>query len=162
MKNLILFLVVCSLGRAIAVAAGDEVALNQAIKALNARAQTDAGKKLALNAVSQQTKVPEKTLQAHMTTTRLNYGELLTAESLAEGSGKNLNAVIALKQGKGWADVSREVKIDPNSIINRLHSAEKTVQAGQANKKQSGNMRRPASASPSAPPDTGKSTGTGY
>lgn len=142
MKNLILFLVVCSLCSATAVYADDEAAMNQAIKALNARAKTDTDKKLVLNAVSQQTKLPEKTLQAHMTATRLNYGELLTAESLAAGSGKNLNAVLAMKQGKGWAETSKEVRIDPNSIVNRLHNA--TVQAGQGNKKQAGTMKKPA------------------
>ena len=159
MRRLILFLVIGSLCRATAVYAGDEAALNQAIKVLNAQAKTDADKKLVLNAVSQQTKVPEKTLQTHMTATHLNYGELLTAESLAAGSGKNLNAVLAMKQGKGWADLSREVKIDPNSIVNRLHSAEKTVQASQANKKQAGNMKKPANATQSAAPDAGKPAG---
>jgi hypothetical protein len=101
---------------------------------------------LVLNAVSQQTKVPEKTLQLQMSSTHLNYGELLTANSLAEGSGKNLNAVLAMKRGKGWADLSKEIKIDPNSIINRLHSAEKTVQASRGNRKQAantGNMKSP-------------------
>ena len=145
MKKFILFLVVCSLCRATAVYASDEAALDQAIKALNAQGQTDANKKFVLNAVSQQTNVPEKTLQKDMTATRLNYGELLTAESLSQASGKNLNAVIAMKRGKGWADLSRDFRTDPSSIVNRLHSAEKLVQAGLANKKQAaGNMKKPA------------------
>jgi hypothetical protein len=158
MKSLIISLAICALGSVTAIYAADERALDQAIKALNAQAQTDTGKKLVLNAVSQQTRVPEKTLQTHMTATHLNYGELLTAESLAQGTGKNLNAVVAMKQGKGWADLSREVKIDPNSIVSRLQSAAKLVQAGQANKTQAGSMKKPVSTSPSAPPDTGKAT----
>ena len=144
MKKFILFLAVCSLCRATVVYATDQTALDQAIKALNAQAQTEANKKFVLNAVSQQTNVPDSTLQKDMTATRLNYGELLTAESLSQASGKNLNAVLATKRGKGWADVSREFRIDPNSIVNRLHSAEKLVQAGLSNKKQqAGNMKKP-------------------
>jgi hypothetical protein len=159
MKSLIISLAICSLGSVTVICAADQSTLDQAIKALNAQAQTDAGRKLVLNAVSQQTHVPEKTLQTHMTATHLNYGELLTAESLAQGSGKNVNAVVAMKQGKSWADLSREVKIDPNSIVSRLQSAAKLAQGGQANKTQAGNMKKPASVSPSAPPDGGKAMG---
>jgi hypothetical protein len=158
MKSLIIFLAICALGSSTAVYAADERALDQAIKALNAQAQTDPGKKLVLNAVSQETHVPEKTLQAHMTATHLNYGELLAAESLAQATGKNVNAVVAMKQGKGWADLSREVKIDPNSIVSRLQGAAKLVQGGQANKMQAGSAKKPVSANPTPPPDTGKAT----
>jgi hypothetical protein len=161
MKTLILSLIICSLGVAPAAFGQDGSSLNQAIASLNARAKTPADQKLLLNAVSQQTKVPEKTLQAHMTATRLNYGELLTAESIAVGIGKNVNVVLAMKHGKGWADLSRELRIDPTSIVNRLQSAEKTVQAGQGNKKQAGTMmKKPAGLSstpaPSAPPMSGR------
>ena len=159
MKALTIFLAICSLCAASIASARDDAALNQAISSLNARAQTDAGKKLALNAVSQETNVPEKTLQAHMTATHLNYGELLTAESLATASGKTVNAIIAMKQGKGWADVSKEVKIDPTSIVSRLRSAEKLVQGGIANTNRAGNVKKPANTTQSAQPDTAKPTG---
>src|ERR1019366_4468233 len=105
MKIVIPSLVVCLLCTATVIHAENEAVLNQAIKDLNARAKTDADKKLVLAAVSQQTQVP---------TTRLNYGELLVADSLAEGSGKTLTNIIALKQGKGWAALSQEVKINPS------------------------------------------------
>jgi len=117
----------CGINAAVAT---DE-SLNQAIESLNARAKTDADKKLVLKAVSQQTRQSEKTLRSQMSTTRLGYGELLTADSLVEGSGKSLNEVLALKKGKGWASLSIELKVDPDSIENRLRYAEKTVQAAQ-------------------------------
>jgi hypothetical protein len=143
MKNLILLFVICALCPATAAYADDEATLNQAIKALNARAKTDADKKLVLNAVSQQTKVSEKTLSSHMGATHLNYGELLTAESLAQGSRKDLNAIVAMKQGKGWSTVAKEVRIDPNSIVGRLRAAEKMVQAAaQAKSQQSDSSRK--------------------
>ena len=123
---LILACAICSLAQG----ASDDASLNQAIKALNARAKSDADKKLVLNAVSQQARVPERTLQSQMKTTHLNYGELLAADSLAEGSGKSLANVVAMKAGgKGWAQISRELKIDPASIVERFHAAEQSVQA---------------------------------
>jgi hypothetical protein len=38
-----------------------------------------------------------------------------------------------MKKGKGWARLSIELRIDPNSIVNRLLTAEKTVRAAQGN-----------------------------
>lgn len=159
MKSSSIALTIFFLSSITPIHAAPESALDQVIRTFNAQAQTDAGKKLALNAVSQETNVPEKTLQAHMTATHLSYGELLVAESLAQGSGKSITAVVAMKQNKGWADLSRQEKIDPNSIINRLQGATKLVQAGETNKKQAGNAKKPASVNPSAPPETGKAMG---
>ena len=146
MKIVIPFLVVYSLCAATAIPAENEAILNQAIKDLNARAKTDADKKLVLAAVSQQTQVPEKTLQSQMATTHLNYGELLVADSLAEGSGKTLTNIMALKQGKGWAALSTEVKINPNSVLDRLRTTGKAVQMSQAKSKQADNVKKPNNA----------------
>ena len=131
MKTFISLLVICLLCGITAAPASDEASLNQAISSLNGRAKTDADKKLVLMAVSQQTKVPEKTLRAQMSATHLGYGELLTANSVVQGSGKNLNDVLAMKKGKDWASLSKEFRVDPNSIVNRLRTAEKTVQASR-------------------------------
>ena len=155
MKNLIPLFVICAVCAATAIYADDEATLNQAIKSLNARAKTDADKKLVLNAVSQETKVPEKTLSSHMGATHLNYGELLTAESLAAASGKNLNAILAMKQDKRWSDLSKQVRIDPNSIVNRLRAAEQIVQAAARVKpKQAANTKRTSADPHSLPTPT--------
>jgi hypothetical protein len=132
MKRFISLLVSCSLCSMMAVFAGDKASLNQAIESLNVRGKTGADKKLVLKAVSQQTGLPEKTLQSQMSATHLGYGELLAANSIAEGSGKNLNAVLALKGAKSWASVSNQLRVDPDSILDRLHNAERTVQSGRA------------------------------
>jgi hypothetical protein len=42
-----------------------------------------------------------------------------------------LNDVLAMKKGKDWASLSKEFRVDPNSIVNRLRTAEKTVQASR-------------------------------
>lgn len=132
MKKLIFLFVAYSLSGSMVAFASDETSVNQAINSLNARVKTDADKKLVLKAVSQQTRLPEKTLQSQMSATHLGYGELLTANSIAEGSGKNLNAVLALKGAKSWASVSNQLRVDPDSIVDRLHNAERTVQSGRA------------------------------
>jgi hypothetical protein len=132
MKKLIsVFVTYCLCGSMVTFASNDS-SLDQTIVSLNARAKSDADKKHALTAVSQQTRLPEKTLQSQMSATHLGYGELLTANSIAEGSGKNLNAVLALKGGKSWASVSKQLRVDPDSIVDRLRNAERTVQSGRA------------------------------
>jgi hypothetical protein len=144
MKILIPFLLVCSFCCATAVYAADEAALNRAMRSFNNQARTEADAKLMLNAISQQTKVPEKTLAAEMKTSRLNYAELLAARSLAEGTGKSLTSIVALqKGGKGWAAISNDLKVDSNSIVARLNNAEKTVKAGRAPVGQAKNAERP-------------------
>ena len=130
MKILILFLVV-SFCSATAVFAEDEATLNQGIATLNAQAKTAADKKIVLGAIAQQTNVPEKTLESQMAATHLTYGELVVANSLAEGSGQAVTNILALKKGKGWAEVSREVKINPASVIDRLRTTQKVVQMSQ-------------------------------
>jgi hypothetical protein len=143
MKIVIPLLVVCSLCAVTAIHAENEVVLNQAIKDLNARAKSDADKKLVLAAVSQQTQVPEKTLQSQMATTHLSYGELLVADSLAESSGKTLTGIVALKQGKGWAALSTEMKINPSSVLDRLRTTAKVVQMSQVKSQQAENTKKP-------------------
>jgi hypothetical protein len=131
MKKLIcLFGTYCLCGNMVALASNAE-SLNQAIISLNARAKSDADKKLVLKAVSQQTRLSEKTLQSQMSATHLTYGELLAANSIVEGSGKNLETVLAMKGAKSWASMSKQLRVDPSSIVDRLQIAEKTVQAGR-------------------------------
>jgi hypothetical protein len=131
MRKLVSLFVTGLLCGVTAASASNETSLNQAIQALNARAKTDADRKLVLKAVSQQTRLPEKTLRSQMSATHLSYGELLAANTIAEGSGKNLNAVLTSKGGKSWASVSTQFRVDPSSIVDRLQIAEKTVQAGR-------------------------------
>jgi hypothetical protein len=132
MKKLICLLIIWSLYGVAPSSASDEANIDQAIKSLNSRVTVHPDKKLVLTAVSQQTRVPEKTLRSQMSATHLGYGELLTANSIAEGSGKNLTAVLTMKGGKSWASVSKQLRVDPYGIVDRLQIAEKTIGAGHA------------------------------
>jgi hypothetical protein len=148
MKTLIFSLTICSLAAASAVFGQDGSSLSQAIASLNARAKTPADQQLVLNAVAQQTKIPEATLQSQMKQNQLGYGELLVANSIAQASKQKLDAVLARKQGKGWSEVANELKIDSSSIVARLRNANKMVQAAQA----SGAVKAKASVTPTATP----------
>jgi hypothetical protein len=140
-------LVICLLAVAPASFAQDG-SFNQGIASLNALAKTPADQKLVLGAVSQQTRIPEATLQSQMNQTKLGYGELLVANSIAQASKQKLDGVIARKQGKDWSAVANELKIDSSSIVARLRNAGKMVQTAQ--KTAVGKPK--ASASPTATP----------
>jgi len=142
MKILILFLVV-SFCSTTAVFAEDDATLNQAIATLNAQARTAMDKKIVLGAVAQQTNVPEKTLESQMAATHLTYGELVVANSLAEGSGQAVTNVVARKKGKGWAELSREVRVNPASVIDRLRTTQRVVQMWQTKLKQTQKTKNP-------------------
>lgn len=131
------------------IALGEEgSSIDQAISSLNARAKTPADQKLLLSAISQQTKIPEATLQSQMNQTKLGYGELLVANSIAQSSKQKLDGVIAQKQGKDWSALASELKIDSSNIVARLRNANKMVQAAQA----SVAAKPKASATPTATP----------
>jgi lambda repressor-like predicted transcriptional regulator len=150
MRKLMSLLVAGSLCCVAGAYADDETALNQAMRALDARAKSAADKKLVLTAVSQQTQVPEKTLETQLRTSHLSYGELLTANSLAGVSRTSLENILARKaKSMGWAALSRELKIAPASIVNRIHNAEKTVQAAQERMAKSGNTKNSNNVDPS-------------
>jgi hypothetical protein len=149
MKKLIFLLMAGSLCCAAGAYAEDETALNQAMRALDARAKSAADKKLVLTAVSQQTQVPEKTLETQLRSSHLSYGELLTANSLAGASRTSLENILARRaKSTGWAALSKELKIAPTSIVNRVRNAEKTVQAAQQRMTKNGNMKNSDTADP--------------
>ncbi len=157
MKKLIFLLVAGSLCGAVGAYAADEAALNQAMHALDARAKSPADKKLVLTAISQQTQVPEQTLESQLRASHLGYGELLTAESLAVATGTSVQNIVARRaKSTGWAALSKELKISSASIVSRLRNAEKMVEASQRGVAASkGNMKSPNkvdSSKLSAPP----------
>jgi hypothetical protein len=127
---------------------GQDGSFNQGIASLNALAKTPADQKLVLSAVAQQTRIPEATLQSQMNQTKLSYGELLVANTIAQASKQKLDGVIARKQGKDWSAVASELKIDSSSIVARLRNAKKMVQTAQ----KSTAVKPKASATPTATP----------
>ena len=109
--------------------AGDDPALRNAVVKLdNEGATMVEGWTLIANAVAWQTKVPVKTLKQQQSTTGLSYGELLIANSLAAGSNNTFESVLAMKQKtKRWADLAKQLKINPDSITARAHAARESL-----------------------------------
>ena len=127
---------------------GQGGSFNQAIASLNALAKTPADQKLVLSAIAQQTRIPDATLQSQMNQTKLSYGDLLVANTIAQTTKQKLDAVIAQKQGKDWSAVASEHKVESSGITARLRNATKAVQAAQ----KTAAVTPKASAAPTARP----------
>lgn len=131
MKTLIFSLTLCLFAVAPAVFGAEGSSISQGIASLNALAKTPADQKLVLSAIGQQTRIPEATLQSQMNQTKLSYGDLLVANTIAQTTKQKLDAVVAQKEGKDWSTVASEHKVDLSGITARLRNATKAVQGAQ-------------------------------
>ena len=104
--------------------------LRTAIERLDAKAPTTVeGWSLIATAVSWQTKVSVENLKKQRATTGLTYGQLLVANSLAEGSGKSFDRILALRSTSGnWSRLAGKLHISVKSIIERLDAANESIQ----------------------------------
>ncbi|HEX4667093.1 MAG TPA: hypothetical protein VH207_10865 [Chthoniobacterales bacterium] len=90
--------------------------------------KTVRGVGLVPTAVAWQTKVRIRTLIEQQAQTHLSYGELLVANSVAEGSGKSLADILALREKvKSWGALSRQLHINPESIQARAKAASNAI-----------------------------------
>jgi hypothetical protein len=84
-------------------------------------------------AVAWQTKVPVRQLVQQQADTRLSYGELLIANSLAQGSEKSFNEILALRRkSKSWGELSLKLHINPDSIVARAAAASDSIRYAEA------------------------------
>ena len=105
---------------------------------------TVAGVGLVPTAVAWQTKVPVRTLVTQQVNTRLSYGELLIANSLAEGSQKSFKEIIAMRtKTKTWCELSMQLHINPDSIKARAEAASNAISYAEArrNRRREQNLR---------------------
>lgn len=78
----------------------------------------------AWQAVSAQTKVPVTTLKQQQGTTKLNYGELIVANSIASASRNPFARVVALyAESRSWSELARKLRVDPNLLAKRVVAA---------------------------------------
>ncbi len=112
-------------------------ALGAAIAKLDAKAKTAVdGWALMTTAVSWQTKVPIEVLKGQRATSGLTYGELLVANSLATGSGKNIDQVLAFRaKSQNWSQLARKLHIGVGSLIARLKGADESIQYAEYRRK---------------------------
>lgn len=112
---------------------GEDPAFRKAINALDAQAgKVMRGMGLVPAAVSTQTRVPLRTLLAQQAETGLSYGELLVADSLAVASGNSFARILAMRaKTQTWAELSLNLRINPNSIIARAQAAYNSINYAQ-------------------------------
>jgi hypothetical protein len=83
--------------------------ISQTIARLNADAAKPGGPDAVLKSISSSTHVPASTLAKEKTKSRLSYGELYIAHAIATASGKNFDAIAALKaKGESWDKIADE------------------------------------------------------
>lgn len=116
---------------------GENTALGKAVASLDAKAGTVVeGYALMPTAVSWQTKVPTDVLQKQRQKTGLTYGQLLVANSLATGSGKTFEQVLALRaKSRDWSQLAQSLRVSEKSIVARLKAADDSVTYAEARRK---------------------------
>ena len=126
MKNLILILAAFLFwGDAIA-RADDIVILERTAGDFDTWGALPAGRERVLTAISRQTGVPVATLQTQRDQTRLGYGGLFIANSLASATGKTFDEIAALKaSGHGWGWIAKQNNVKLGPIVSRAHRANK-------------------------------------
>lgn len=128
--------------KAYSVSAADKPSFRQALAHFDAQSSTVVdGYVLIVPAVKLQTGVPTETLKWQRQKTGMTYGELLVANSLASGSGKSFNDILALKnKGQSWSQISSGLKINIDSITTRLKAAEESIKYAQSRKREKRNQ----------------------
>ncbi len=115
----------------------DNTALGIAVAQLDAKAGTVVdGYALMPVAVSWQTKVPVEVLKKQRTTSGLTYGQLLVANSLATGSGKSFDQILALKKkSQDWTQLATKLHVGVGSIVARVKAADASLKYAEARRK---------------------------
>lgn len=111
--------------------------LGTAVAKLDARANTVVeGRALLPTAVSIQTGVTVEVLKKQRASSGLSYGQLLVANSLASGSGKSFDQILALRAKTGsWSQLATSLRINPKSIIGRINAADESVKYAESRRR---------------------------
>lgn len=87
---------------------------------------TPGGRERALAAISRDTGVSVVDLEAQRDRTRLGYGGLFIANSLASATGKTFEEIAALKaSGHGWGWIAKQNNVKLGPIVSRARHVDK-------------------------------------
>ena len=129
-----------------AISAGEKSSFKTALNDLNAQSATVVeGYSLIGPAVSWQTGVPVETVKKQRAATGLSFGDLLVANSLASGSGKNFNEIMRIKaKTQGWSELAKQLNINIDSVTARLRTAGESLKYADSrrNKRRDEDIRR--------------------
>ncbi len=96
---------------------------------LDKQAETPDGRERVLEQISQQTKVPVSVLEDQKAKTRLGYGELFIANSLANATGKTFDQIAGLKaSGQGWGKIAADNKVNLGDVVSKAKQASDAAQ----------------------------------
>ena len=92
------------------------------------------GRERVLNAVSRETGVPIATLEAQRDSTRLGYGGLLIANSLASATGQSFEEIAALKaSGHGWGWIAKVNNVKLGPIVSQARHVDNALRNSNGN-----------------------------
>jgi hypothetical protein len=78
--------------------------------------------------ISNETGVPVSTLQTEKSTTGLGFGELETANLLANASGKSFSDIVAMHEaGEGWGEIARDNGLNLGRLESAAHRSSKAA-----------------------------------
>lgn len=114
-----------SLG-AVAVNADDIVILERTAGDFDTWGARPDGRERVLSAISRETGVPITTLEMQRDNTRLGYGGLFIANSLASATGQTFDEIAALKaSGHGWGWIAKQNNVKLGPIVSRARNVDK-------------------------------------
>jgi len=126
MKNMNLILAALLLFGAAIARADEVVILERTASDFDTWGATSDGRERVLTAISGDTGVPVATLEAQRERTRLGYGGLFIANSLASATGKTFDEIAALKaDGHGWGWIAKQNNVKLGPIVSRAHHVNK-------------------------------------
>lgn len=111
---------------AVLAQADDIVILQRTASDFDTWGATPSGQERVLSAISRDTGVPLSTLQMQCDQTRLGYGGLFIANSLASATGQTFEEIAALKaSGHGWGWIAKQNNVKLGPIVSRARHASK-------------------------------------
>ena len=93
-----------------------------------AAAVSQAAQTGVLTRISNETGVPVSTLQTEKSTTGLGFGDLETANLLANASSKSFSDIVAMhKAGEGWGEIARDNGLNLGKLESAAHRSSKAA-----------------------------------
>ena len=126
MKKLNLMLAALLFFGAASARADDVVILERTANDFDTWGTSPGGREHVLASISRETGVPVIDLEAQRDRTRLGYGGLFIANSLASATGRTFEEIAALKaSGHGWGWIAKQNNVKLGPIVSRARHANK-------------------------------------
>ena len=115
--------------------ADDVIELDRSAHYINSYGTPIDREPIVLQRISTETGVPIEVLRTQRTSSRLGYGELLIANSLASSSGRSVDEIFAKRaSGEGWGRIAQDYGQKLGPIVSRAHHAEKAFRTAKVKK----------------------------